>query len=199
MKYLLFILFLIQLNRSDGAILFVTNTNDAGAGSLRQAITDANSTPPGPHDIFVTVTGTVTLVTDLPAINVTMNIHGSGAASFLIVGNTHRFIPNMVSGITVTLSDLTLCNGTSATWLVKVVSGATLIMNQCIFRNNSGMASCIYSQGNLAFNYCTIKDNTSPDISTYPIIAVGSPTGVALTINNSTINNNIAMHTSGLG
>ncbi|MBU0731657.1 right-handed parallel beta-helix repeat-containing protein [Patescibacteria group bacterium] len=47
----------------------VTNTNDAGPGSLRDIINVVNGAGPGPHTINITVAGTLTLASDLPAIN----------------------------------------------------------------------------------------------------------------------------------
>ena len=52
----------------------VTNTNDSGSGSLRQAITDANGAGAGPHTIAFDIPGsgvrTISLATSLPGINV---------------------------------------------------------------------------------------------------------------------------------
>ena len=57
----------------------VTNTNDAGAGSLRQAIIDAN-TNPGPDDITFNIPGaglhTITPASPLPTILAAVNIDG---------------------------------------------------------------------------------------------------------------------------
>jgi CSLREA domain-containing protein len=57
----------------------VTNTNDAGAGSLRQAILDANANP-GPDDITFNIPGagvhTITPLSPLPVVNGTVNIDG---------------------------------------------------------------------------------------------------------------------------
>src|SRR5215210_1430061 len=57
----------------------VTNTNDAGAGSLRQAILDANANP-GPDDITFNISGagvhTITPLTPLPAATGTVVIDG---------------------------------------------------------------------------------------------------------------------------
>lgn len=53
-----------------GATFTVSNLNNAGAGSLRQAILDANAAGPGPHDIDFTTTGTITLLSNLPIIGV---------------------------------------------------------------------------------------------------------------------------------
>src|SRR5688500_15131573 len=41
----------------------VTNTNDAGPGSLRQAIIDVNAAGGGPHSIVFNVYGQITLLT----------------------------------------------------------------------------------------------------------------------------------------
>ncbi len=57
----------------------VTNTNDAGAGSLRQAILDANANP-GPDDITFQIPGagvhTITPLSPLPNVTGTTNIDG---------------------------------------------------------------------------------------------------------------------------
>ena len=51
------------------ATFTVTNLSDSCAGSLRAAITAANAEPPGASNtIEFTVTGTITLASDLPAI-----------------------------------------------------------------------------------------------------------------------------------
>jgi len=57
----------------------VTNTNDAGAGSLRQAILDANANP-GPDDISFNIPGagvhTIKPLSPLPVITGTVNVDG---------------------------------------------------------------------------------------------------------------------------
>lgn len=62
----------------------VTNTNDSGAGSLRQAILDANAnttTPAAPHQITFNIPGagvqTITLATTLPSITQPTSIDGT--------------------------------------------------------------------------------------------------------------------------
>ena len=61
------------------AAIQVTNTNDSGPGSLRQAITAAN-TAPGSIIVFGPgVTGTINLLTALPAVTANMTIVGPGA------------------------------------------------------------------------------------------------------------------------
>src|SRR5688572_938598 len=57
------------------ATYFVTNTSDSGAGSLRQAILDANASGGG-DIVFSNTTGTVTLLSALPEITANTSING---------------------------------------------------------------------------------------------------------------------------
>ena len=79
-------------SRTEGAILVVTNKNDSGAGSLRQAIEDANNTP-GPDSIHFNITSAtpynITPASALPALTETVTIDGTtqpGYAGEPIVG-----------------------------------------------------------------------------------------------------------------
>ena len=69
-----------------GAILQVTNTADSGAGSLRQAISDANATP-GTNTITFNIPGpgapTISLLTQLPVITNAVNIDGTTQPGYL--------------------------------------------------------------------------------------------------------------------
>jgi hypothetical protein len=69
---------------SPQATFTVTNTNDAGAGSLRQAILDANATP-GPDLIAFNIAGsnlTIKLTTPLPILTRTVMIDGTTQPGF---------------------------------------------------------------------------------------------------------------------
>ncbi|MGE5413724.1 MAG: beta strand repeat-containing protein [Syntrophomonadaceae bacterium] len=72
----LFAILLLVLSPSllVAATFTVTNTNDSGAGSLRQAILDANGGGGGPHTVAFDIAGagvhTITLSTSLPEVNV---------------------------------------------------------------------------------------------------------------------------------
>lgn len=59
----------------------VTNLNDSGEGSFRQALISANSAP-GADDIEFDVEGTITLNSSLPAITDTVNIDGTSAPGY---------------------------------------------------------------------------------------------------------------------
>lgn len=96
-----------------GAASFpVTNDDDAGPGSLRQAIIDANGAG-GPDTIPIDTTGTQTLLllSALPPISDDVDIVGPTAGQFTVDGqNAHRpFEVN--TGTTVTMSDITITHG----------------------------------------------------------------------------------------
>ena len=63
----------------------VTNTNDSGAGSLRQAILDANANE-GAETITFSIPGsgrhTITLATALPAVTENTTIDGASQSGF---------------------------------------------------------------------------------------------------------------------
>ena len=66
----------------------VTNTDDSGAGSLRQAMLDAEANP-GANVIDMTgITGTITLSSSLPNITEELTINGAVSASTIIDGNS---------------------------------------------------------------------------------------------------------------
>src|SRR5215217_4176643 len=68
-----------NVSRVRAAGFAVTNTNDSGAGSLRQAILDANANS-GPDDITFNIPGagvhTITPLSPLPVITGTINTDG---------------------------------------------------------------------------------------------------------------------------
>ena len=66
----------------------VSNTNDSGAGSLREAITSVNAASTSQYSgISFSITGVITLASDLPAITKKVLIDG-GTAPGYVAGNT---------------------------------------------------------------------------------------------------------------
>lgn len=84
------------------ATYVVTNLNDSGAGSLRQAIINANANP-GADTITFNVAGTINLVSALPAITGTVTIDGTTAPGFSYTASPTEKITtsNLVTGVTV--------------------------------------------------------------------------------------------------
>jgi hypothetical protein len=141
----------------------VSNTNDSGGGSLRQAITDANNNP-GPDTITFSTSGTITLGSSLPSISGNLTIIGPGAAQLTISG-AGSFQPfDIASGVTVAISDLTIANG-----------------------SYSGDGGAIFNEGTLTVNRCTIRDSQAQNGG-----GISNWSGATLNVYNSTISGNTA-------
>src|SRR3990170_3506412 len=105
---------------AQAATFTVTNTNDSGAGSLRQAIADANdeTTNPGNDviDFAPGVEGTIELTSQLPSLFSDMEITGPGADKLTVRRSTAPGTPDFPifiggSGLDISLSCLTISNG----------------------------------------------------------------------------------------
>jgi len=89
----------------------VSNTSDAGAGSLRQAILDAEANAGGDIIDFAVADGsTISLSSALPTITEDLDINGLGESLLTISGQNAYGIFHIQSGA-VNISDLTLRNG----------------------------------------------------------------------------------------
>src|SRR5262245_20248456 len=87
----------------------VTNLNDAGPGSLRQAVLDTPTT--GTVDFAERLGGTITLTSAPLTINKIIRIDGPGASVITVSGNRARQVFNIPAPWTVTISGLTIANG----------------------------------------------------------------------------------------
>jgi hypothetical protein len=97
----------------------VSGLGDAGSGTLRQAIIDANGNS-GPDSISFAsgLSGQITLASDLPTITEALAINGPGAGQITISGDSlHRIfdLDPTPAGDPVSISGLTLANGNPAT------------------------------------------------------------------------------------
>ena len=101
-----------------GAATFnVTNLDDAGAGSLRQAILDAN-TAAGLDDITFQagLTGTIILTSGELYISDSVSIQGPGAAVVAVNGNGGTRVFYLYNGsalLDISISGLTITNGSA--------------------------------------------------------------------------------------
>lgn len=94
------------------ATFTVTNNNDAGAGSLRQAVLDANATVAADTIVFAAnVTGTITLLTGEMLIDQSLTITGPGANVLAISGNNNSRVFYVERVASVTISGLTITQG----------------------------------------------------------------------------------------
>ena len=142
--------------------LLVTNTNDSGAGSLRQAIVDANATGGGEITLS-NVTGTITLLSTLPSLT-NITITGPGTNLLTISGDNQVRVFCMDSGTTNRLSGLTIANGSMTNYLPGAIEGAgvansgKLTLSDCIIRTctNRADGGGIYNVGNLSMKRCEV-------------------------------------------
>src|SRR5260221_2718087 len=165
-RRILSILFLFLFLLSKGARannFYVTNANDAGAGSLRQAITDANNMATGlPHSIVFNVYGSIVVQSDLPKITSTgLNIDGQNKVTLNTAtgGNTIISFLN-VGADNVTIRNLTLLNTGGVCFVID--AGTTGVTIQNIVANNFNgpyMARIVYVAG--ASTNLTLRNITS--------------------------------------
>jgi Secretion system C-terminal sorting domain/Right handed beta helix region len=216
-KFLFTLLFSIIFSPSLFANTYtVTNTNDAGTGSLRQAIITALAAGTGPHTIDATaITGTISLQSALPTItNVTLTINGPSlnTGSLTItrgVGTSFRIflIDNTGGSSTATLNYLILTNGNSGSTATDHGGGirifsAIATLNHCTISGCSASAADgggISMEGanpSLTMDACNITGNTSKRGG--GLSGINVTAGIAaLTVTNSTFSDNIATITSG--
>ncbi len=177
----------------------VTNLNNSGAGSLRQAITDAN-TNPGADTIKFAVSGTITLVSTLPAISddlTVVNDYGilEGTRQGLTInGNGLVSVMRINAGVKVNLASLTIANG-SGTSGGGIDNAGALSVTESTFSDNTatGNGGAINNTGALTLSNCTFSGNSAPNGVGGAINDAGS-----LLMFNCTIAGNSASAGSGL-
>jgi predicted outer membrane repeat protein len=170
------------------ATLTVSNTNNGGAGSLRQAISNATS---GDTIVF-SATGTITLTTQI-TINKDLTIIGPGATSLAIDGNNNSWIFSISSGNTVAISGMTFQNGDASLSGLggAIYNDGILTINNSNFSGNSaddGGAIWSEDDSTLTINNSTFSGNSSSGNGG----AIYSDFDSILTINNSTFSDNSA-------
>src|SRR2546421_145197 len=154
----------------------VANSNDSGAGSLRDAIINACS---GDTISFDTSAGHVmspiTLTSGELLIDKSLTIQGPGAGTLTISGNNSSRVFEISLNQTANLSGLTIANGQ--------VAGS----------NGTNKGGGILNAGNLTIDSCTISNNTSTGSGSINFAGgIFNATGT-LNITNSTVSGNSAV------
>src|SRR5687767_3451903 len=129
--------------------LTVINTNDSGAGSLRQAITNAVSGDTITFD--PSLSGQVMTLSSNLLIHKDLIIDGSGLSSQVTLsGNSGSRIIQILGSPSVTISNLKFINGFSASSGGVIYSTGDLTVINSTFTNNaSSSGGAIYSTTNL--------------------------------------------------
>src|SRR5262245_2172625 len=159
------------------AAFSVTNANNSGAGSLRQAILDANANPDADtitfDPTFFATPRTVTLTSGSLDVTESVTITGPGASRLTVSGNNASRVFNIAnanSTLTVSLSGLT-------------VSGGMV--------NNGDGAGIFISNESVTITDSVITGNTIPGTNqSYSGGGVATAGGGSLTIRNTTVSGN---------
>ena len=177
-------------------IILVTNTNDSGPGSLRDALAAAND---GDTIDATGVSGTILLTSGELQINHNVTINGPGAQHLAVNGNaTFRVFENFASDVTI--SGFTVTNGLPPTGDnnggggILSHGGLTLIGTSILNNNAGGLypppdagggGIGVSAGGTLTVTASIISGNESQHGPGGGISAGGT-----VTVSNSTINNN---------
>jgi len=198
-------------DRITPATFIVTNNNDLGIGSLRQAIIDANAASSADDIIFTGVTGTITLNSALPTILTistagTLTITGPGSSNLKISGDNGNggrdfniFNINSggnlsISGVTVSGAKTSGSGGAFNNRGTVSVTNSTISGNSAFGPNNSSDGGGIFNSGTLTVSNSTISANSvyNRGSSNYGGDGGGIFNLGILTISNSAISGNSA-------
>ena len=177
----------------------VTSLADAGSGSLRDAI--ARTAAGGTVDFQPGLTGTITLTSDTLTIDHSLTINGPGAKVLTVNGNYRFTVFHVPSGVTATLSGLTITQQGDLTFSGArgIANQGTLTVTACVLSNNvvigMGGGGGILNQGTLTVNASTLSNNRA-SFTFPPHYSAGGgilndPAG-KLTLVNSTLTGNTA-------
>ena len=188
----------------------VTNTNDSGEGSLRQAVANADAGGGIPSTITFdpSVTGTITLTSGSFTLRFPTTIAGPGAKVLSISGNHQDRVFNINNG-PVTLSGLTLRDGKptegSGGGAIKIFStkqapvnivACAIVDNDARFTQNF-FGGAIENQGaTLTVRDCTIANNKGAALGGAIFSSGagggGGPDSGSTTLLNSTLTGNLS-------
>lgn len=149
----------------------VTNLDDSGAGSLRQAITNANSdnSPPTVVDFASGLTGLLSLTSGTLAITHNMTIEGPGPAALELDGDQVEILSVSASS-NVAISGLGFAGGGAPSAGGAIDNAGTLSVSDAVFDHDSaagpasgldGDGGAIYSSGTLTVSGSTFTDNSA--------------------------------------
>ena len=162
---------------------YTVNSNaDSGAGSLRQAITDANASSSTPHTITFGGNYTITLASVLPSVGKTTTIDGDINTIEINTASSTNMLLNS-AGVSLTLKNLTFNKAI-------ISASGPLNATNCIFKNSNPAAVKVSGVTFTATN-CTFDSNTGgagqgSAITTIAAGSIVSLTGCKITNNSST-------------
>jgi hypothetical protein len=183
---------LFGVGTARAATFTVTNTNDSGAGSLRQAISDAN-TAAGDDTINFSLSNcpcTITLTSGELSIanNGSLTINGLGANQLSVSGNNQSRVFSIQQGATAIISGITITGGNARDGGgIRNDGGALTLTNSTVSGNSARSGGGIYNGGTTTLTNSTVNSNSA----TVNGGGVYNNNG-ATTLTNSTVSGNSA-------
>lgn len=187
------IIFMAAAVSVTAATFTVTNTLNTGAGSLRQAVVDANAAAGADTIVFdasFNLPQTIILasVIAINGVDDTLTITGPGANLLTVSGNNAVQVFSISAGEITSISGLTITAAAGG----AIANGATLTVTNVVFDANTDSNGGAITNSGVSLDVigCTFSNNTN----TGP--AVSGSGGAAIfnsalaTINNSTFTNN---------
>jgi len=179
-----------------GSTITVTNTNDSGAGSLRDAIASASD---GDTIVFsLTYPATITVTTPL-TFGASVTILGPAASSLSISGGNSVVVLIINSGATVAISGVTVKEGSSLLGGGIFNAGTLTLTDSSVSNNTIGtqLGAGILNAGELA-TLTLINSTVSGNFADHPISGAGA--GIynfqgTLTLMNSSVSSNFGVGT----
>jgi hypothetical protein len=147
----------------------VTNLLDAGAGSLRAAVSAANANP-GADVINFATTGAITLTSGELDVTDSLTINGPGVNSLTVSGNHVSRVFGLAGDPTVNIADLTVANGSNSNVGGGGIyeAGGTLTLDRVAVSGNEasgayggdGQGGGLYvAGGTLTLDHSTLSSN----------------------------------------
>ncbi|MEM7246353.1 MAG: right-handed parallel beta-helix repeat-containing protein [Acidobacteriota bacterium] len=176
---------LVLTGSSQAATFTVDDLADAGPGTLRQALLDAEGSA-GADVIDFTLPGQVDLLSALPTITESVTIGGDAAGNTLNGDGTFRIVTIEASDVDVVLRDLVLTNGMTfdlGAGLFADVTSSTVTLERCFVTENTaqdvgGGVALIGDDATLVMADCRVTENVA-DLGGGVI--VGGLTGLVMT------------------
>jgi len=185
---------LASVQSTRAAVITVTNTNDSGAGSLRQALADANAGDT--INFSVTTPATITLTSGELMVNKSITISGPTAGRLSVNGNAASDVFNIINGgfvgdtMAVTISNLTIMNGIppsgySGAGINNFYTALTITNSTISGNTGDGVWN---DSGTLTIDNSTISGNSGDGVDSCECTSIDPPS--AITITNSTLSDN---------
>jgi hypothetical protein len=149
------VLFCAGVMVGHAATIIVTNTNDNGPGSLREALAMANNG----DTINFAVTGTITLTSGGLPINKNITISGPGADQLSIDANQALFVFGVFPDRGATISGLTVRNAESG-----ILNDGIAVVTNCVLSGNS---SGLSNGGVATVSSCVLSGNSYSGLYAY--------------------------------